>query len=108
MATIYKVLGQSNPLANTNTTLYTVPGSTSAVCSTLSICNLGTSTTYRVAIRPAGAAIVNKHYMVYDAAVNQYDSVMLTLGVTLAATDVVTVYAATANVSFQLFGSEIT
>ena len=108
MATTYKVLGQSNPLANTNTTLYTVPGSTSAVCSTLSICNLGTSTTYRVAIRPAGAAIVTKHYMVYDAAVNQYDSVMLTLGVTLAATDVVTVYAATANVSFQLFGSEIT
>ena len=108
MATIYKVLGQSNPLANTNTTLYTVPGSTSAVCSTLSICNLGTSTTYRIAIRPAGATLENKHYIVYDAAINQYDSVMLTLGITLAATDVVTVYAATANVSFQLFGSEIT
>lgn len=108
MATTYKVLGQINPSATTNTTLYTVPASTSSVCSTISICNLGTSTTYRIAIRPAGATLENKHYIVYDAAINQYDSVMLTLGITLAATDVVTVYAATANVSFQLFGSEIT
>lgn len=108
MATTYKVLGQINPSATTNTTLYTVPASTSSVCSTLSICNLGASTTYRIAIRPAGATLENKHYIVYDAAINQYDSVMLTLGITLAATDVVTVYAATANVSFQLFGSEIT
>ena len=108
MATTYKVLGQINPSATTNTTMYTVPASTSSVCSTISICNLGTSTTYRIAIRPAGATLENKHYIVYDAAINQYDSVMLTLGITLAATDVVTVYAATANVSFQLFGSEIT
>ena len=108
MATTYKVLGQINPSATTNTTLYTVPSSTSSVCSTISICNLGASTTYRIAIRPAGATLENKHYIVYDAAINQYDSVMLTLGITLAATDVVTVYAATANVSFQLFGSEIT
>jgi len=36
MATAYKVLGQNNPAATTATTLYTVPGATSAVCSTLS------------------------------------------------------------------------
>lgn len=107
MASTYKVLGQINPAATTTTTLYTVPSATSAVCSTLSICNLGVSTTYRIAVRPAGATLENKHYIVYDAAINQYDSVMLTLGITLAATDVVTVYAATTNISFQLFGSEI-
>ena len=108
MATAYKVLGQSNPAATTNTTLYTVPSSTQAVCSTLSICNLGASTTYRVAVRPAGAGIANQHYLAYDAAVNQYDSVLLTLGISLATTDVVTVYAGTANVAFSLFGAEIT
>lgn len=108
MATTYKVLGQAHPAATTDTTLYTVPSATSAVCSTLSICNLGLSTTYRVAIRPAGASIEDKHYIVYEAAINQYDSVLLTLGVTLAATDVVTVRAATADVSFNLFGSELT
>lgn len=108
MATTYKVLGQAHPAATTDTTLYTVPSATSAVCSTISICNLGVSTTYRIAIRPAGAALEDKHYIAYEAAVNQYDTTFLTLGVTLAATDVVTVRAATADVSFNLFGSEIT
>jgi hypothetical protein len=68
---------------------------------------MGVSTTYRVAVRPAGASIEDKHYVVYEAAINQFDTVMLTLGITLATTDVVTVRAATADVSFNLFGSEI-
>lgn len=108
MATAYKVLGQSAPSATTATTLYTVPSSTSAVCSTLAICNRGVSTTVRVAIRPAGAGLANSHYIVYDAAVNANDSMFLTLGITLATTDVVTVYAGTADCTFSLYGSEIT
>ncbi len=108
MATVYKVLGQANPAATTATTLYTAPAATSAVVSTLSIANLGVSTTYRVAVRPAGAALANQHYLAYDVPLNANDSVMLTLGVTLAATDVVTVYAGTANLAFSLFGSELT
>lgn len=107
MPTAYKVLGQAKPLATTDTTLYTVPAGTSAVCSTLTICNIGISTTYRVAIRPAGATLEDKHYIVYESAINQYDTVMLTLGITLSATDVMTVRAETATVSFNLFGSEI-
>jgi len=108
MPAAYKVLGQSNPSATTLTTLYTVPSATSAVASSLVVCNLGVSTTYRVAVRPAGAAIANQHYVVYDASLNAGDSVFLTLGLTLAATDVVSVFAGTANVAFQLHGSEVT
>lgn len=104
----YKVLGQSNPNAATLTTLYTTPAATQAVCSTLSICNLGVSTTYRVAVRPAGASVSNQHYLVFDSALNAGDSILLTLGISLAATDVVSVFAGTANVSFSLFGVEIT
>lgn len=107
MPTIYKVLGQSNPAATTATTLYTAPAATSAVCSTLSVANLGVSTTFRVAVRPAGAALADRHYIVYDSALNAGSAVYLTLGVSLAATDVVTVYAGTANVAFGLFGSEV-
>lgn len=107
MATVYKVLGQVEPSATTATTLYTVPSATSTVCSTLSICNTGVSTTYRVAIRPAGATLADLHYIVYEAAISQYDTTLLTLGITLATTDVVTVYAGTANVVFNLFGSEV-
>jgi hypothetical protein len=108
MATAYKVLGQSNPAATTLTTLYTVPASTSAVCSTLTICNLGVSTTFRVAIRVGGASITNAQYIVYDNFINANDSIYLTIGTTLATTDVVSVYAGTATVAFNLYGSEIT
>lgn len=108
MALAYKVLGQLNPSATTLTTLYTVPSSTSTVCSTIAICNQGAATTVRVAVRPAGASIDPKHYIVYDTFVNSGDTIFLTLGVTLATTDVVSVYAGTANMSFNLYGSEIT
>lgn len=105
----YKVLGQSNPAANTNADPYTVPGGKSAIVSTIAVCNQGGSlTTFRVAIRPAGAGIAAQHYITYDAPIDGLDSVYLTLGITLAAGDVVTVRGGTANLSFNVFGSEIT
>jgi len=108
MPTAYKVLGQVAPGATTNTTLYTVPSGQMAVTSTLVIANrLGTNATYRVAVRPAGATLANEHYVAYDITVGGGDSTTLTLGLTLTATDVITVYASTANLSFSLFGSEI-
>lgn len=109
MPTVYKVLGQSAPSATTATTLYTVPAATSAVVSTLVVANrAATSATYRIAIRPAGATLANEHYIAYDVTVGAADSTTLTLGITLAATDVITVYGSTANLSFNAFGSEIT
>jgi len=108
MATNYKVLGQSNPAATTNTTLYTATTANGAVCSTIAICNLGVSTQVNLAVRPAGAALANSQYIVYQAPVSSNDTLFLTLGVTLANTDIVTCYANTANITFSLFGSEIT
>ena len=107
MASTYKVLGQVVPSATTATTLYTVPSATQAVASTLTICNLGLTTPVRVAVRPAGATLANQHYIVYDNTLNSNDTMFFTLGLTLATTDVVTVYSGTATVSFNLYGSEI-
>jgi hypothetical protein len=108
MATTYKVLGQVNPSATTATTLYTVPSATSAVVSTISVCNqAGTAATFRIAVRPAGASLAAEHYIVYGATVPASDATMITVGLTLATTDVVTVYASSANVSFNAYGSEI-
>ena len=107
MASTYKVLGQVIPAAATATTLYTVPSATQAVASTLTICNQGVTTTVRVAIRPAGATLAAQHYIMYNTTVNANDTLFLTIGIALAITDVVTVYAGTATVSFSLFGSEI-
>jgi hypothetical protein len=109
MPTIYKVLGQSAPAATTNVNLYTVPAATSAVISTIVVANrAGTASTYRIAIRPAGVTLANEDYIAYDVTVGGGDSTTLTLGITLAATDIVTIYASTANLSFNIFGSEIT
>ena len=107
MAMNYKVLGQLAPGATTLSTLYTVPANTHAVCSTLAICNRSETSSYRVAIRPNGAAISNEHYIVYDNWVNNSDAVFLTIGITLDAGDVVSVYSSSANLSFSLFGTEV-
>lgn len=108
MPTVYKVLGQVNPSATTATTAYTVPSATQTVISTITIANLGAAPgTYRIAVRPDGATLANRHYIVYDSTVAPQDTVTLTLGITIDASDVITVYASTANFAFNLFGSEI-
>ena len=102
-----KVLGQINPSATTATTLYTVPSAKSAVVSSLTICNqTATAATFRVAVRPAGATLAAVHYVAYDVAVGASDTTALTLGITLATTDVITVYASTATLSFHAYGDE--
>jgi len=102
-----KVLGQSNPSAVTATTLYTVPSARESVISSISVCNLASSSaTYRIAVRPAGATLANVHYLAYDVTVGASDTTIITVGITLAATDVVTVYASTANLAFSAFGDE--
>lgn len=109
MPTVYKVLGQSAPSATTDTNLYIVPAATSAVISTIVVANrAATAATYRIAVRTAGATLANQHYIAYDISVGASDSTTITLGITLAATDIITVYASTANLSFNIFGSEIT
>lgn len=109
MADTYKVLGQSDPGAASLTTIYTVPALTSAVVSTITVANRSaTATTFRLAIRPAGAAIANQHYIAYDNPIAGNESIALTLGITLATTDVVSVYATLATVSFNVFGVEKT
>jgi hypothetical protein len=107
MANTYKVLGQLEPAATTATTLYTVPAATQTVASTLVVANLGSSTTFRVAVRPGGETLADKHYIIYDNYINGNDSIFLTIGLSLNTTDVVTVYAGTANVAFNLFGTEV-
>lgn len=109
MTIAYKVLGQSEPTATTETTLYTVPASTQAVCSTLSVCNRATAAaTFRVRIKINNAADADQQYVCFDAPIAAKDTLLLTFGATLGAGDVVRVYSSNADTAFQLFGSEIT
>jgi len=108
MATNYKVLGQSNPAATTATSLYTVPAATQTIVSTVVVTNqAATAGTYRIAVRVAGAALAASQYIAYDVSLPANASDTLTLGLTLGAADVVTVYASSATFSFSAFGSEL-
>lgn len=108
MAITYKVLGQIAPSANTLTDVYTVPAGNSAVISTVTVCNQNLANiSFRLALRPGNAAVESKHYLSYDTAIPSLDTVALTLGITMAATDVLSVRTTSANVSFNVFGSEI-
>jgi hypothetical protein len=105
MAKRYLVLGQISPSATTATTLYTVPSGKDAIISTLIVANRAAAGSFRIAIRPAGATLANEHYIAYDVPIGSTDSTTLTLGLTLTATDIITVYASSANMTFSAFGS---
>jgi len=109
MASTYKVLGQQNPSATTLTTLYTVPAATNTIVSTIMIANRsGTATAFRISIAVAGAADNDKQYIAYDVPIEGNEAFDFTIGATMAATDVIRVYATLASLSFSAFGSEIT
>jgi len=108
MSNSYKVLAQSAPAATTDTNVYTVPASTETVISTIIIANRAVSAgTFRIAIRPNGASISNLHYIAYDVPIAASDSTTLTLGITMDAADVLTVQCSTADMSVNVFGTEI-
>lgn len=108
MPTIYKILGQSAPAATTEVDLYTVPASTDAIVSSIVVANRGASAgTFRIYVSPAGAATANANYLVYDSNLNPKETIALTLGVTLDATDELRVYASSADFTFNAFGSEL-
>jgi hypothetical protein len=109
VADTYKVLGQSNPLATTLTDLYIVPGATQVISSTVTVCNRSaTPTSFRLSVAPAGAVDALEHYFAYDTPIGANVTIAFTIGITLAATDVVRVFATLATLSFQVFGVERT
>ena len=108
MAKAYKILGQAAPNATTDTDIYTVPANTEVVVSSIVIANRTTTdATYRIAARPDGATLANDHYVAYDITVGASDSTILNLGLTMDAGDVLTVQGSSADLTFSVFGSEI-
>lgn len=109
MPIAYKVLGQSAPSATTNTTIYTCPASTQTVVSSVVVCNRSASSaTFRIAVRPNADALVNQHYIAYDQPILGNETTSWSIGLTVDASDLVVVYASSADLTFSLFGSEIT
>ena|SRR5207237_1623398 len=107
MAEVLKVLAQSNPPALTLTDVYTVPAATSTVVSSLVLANrAAVDTTFRLSLAISGAADSLKQYLYYDVTLFARDTFIATIGVTLAAADVVRVYVNDASVSINVLGAE--
>lgn len=109
MAIAYKILGQSAPANTSNTDLYTVGAGKQAVVSTIAITNVNTAAAKAtIYIRQNGATAGSVNTLIKAASVAVADFKAVTIGVTLAAGDIITVASDTANaLSFQAFGSEI-
>ena len=108
MALKFKILGQSTSLTgNSNITLYGVPYYTSTLISSLTVCNYGSDrATFDIAFCKSGANIISQHYFSYRTPIAANETISISAGITLDQTDLVRVSANTANVSFNLFGSE--
>ena len=107
MANVAKVLGQTVSTGST-VDLYTVPALKQTVVSTLTVANLTAAAgTFDVAVRVGGATLEDKHYIYKNVSLPANDTFAATFGITMAATDVVTV-ASSVSSSFNLFGQEVT
>ena len=109
MAEVYKILGQSAPAATTATDVYTVGATTEAIVSSVTVCERGgAAATFRIAFLIGGGTVATTDYIAYDHPITANETIVFTLGVGMATTDQVEVYASTANLTFNVFGMEIT
>jgi len=108
MADVIKVLAQSHPAISTPTDMYTVPINRTAVISSMTICNMGVTSSWRLSVAIGGAGDEHKQYLYYNVPHAANDTFTATLGITLAAGDIVRVYSGNGDMSFNLFGIEET
>ena len=115
MAAAYKILGQTLPTANTLSNVYVVPAATSTILNTITICNQSAANAnVEIIIRPINEALANKHYILENVLIPRADSLIFSPGITLGADVIVAVNNSVytgetaANVSFNVYGVELT
>ncbi len=112
MPNTYKILGQVNPSANTQSNVYVVPAATEAVINSITIANQGTSNvSYSVLVMPtsefANPASNGKSFLIRGSTMPGADSATLTLSLTLPAGAVLAANTNSGSLSFSAFGVEI-
>jgi hypothetical protein len=109
MPTTYKILGQLSPSANTLSNVYICPSATQAVVSTITVCNQNaTNASYSISVAQDGAPDNVAQYIIRGGVVPAADSIGITLGITIDASDIIKCNTNSANISFSIFGAEIT
>jgi hypothetical protein len=110
MATAYKY-AQVQGTASTGTyaTLYTTPSATEAVISSIVITNQASSSvTVRIGMDTTAGTPGASEWLVYDAVVAGNDTIALTLGITMPASQFIRVSSSANTCNFSAFLSELT
>ena len=103
-----KILGQSAPAGATETDVYTVPSSSTAVISTIFVSNRdATDDSFRISVSVDGAATSNEQFIYFDLEITGNDTFATTSGITLSGDDVVRFRSTNGNLSISLFGEEV-
>lgn len=98
------ILGQANPLANTDTVVYTVPSNTLAAFS-ISAVSLNGAATVRIGISSTSTP-TDSEYIEYNANLTSTGSVLERTSLIAEASRNVVVRASSADVSFSVYGYE--
>lgn len=102
-----KILGQQAPAATTPVVLLSVTALSTAIVSSITVCNRGANTDYfRVSVSAAGGATADKDYLYYDVPLESSETFVATIGITLGSADVIRVYSLLGTCSFNVFGQE--
>jgi len=113
MPNTYKILGQVNPSANTQSNVYVVPAATSAVINSVQIANQSaTNSSYSLMVFPSAEfstpASNGKYFIIRGSTIPASDAATLTLSLSLPAGSIISANTNSASISFQAFGVEIT
>ena len=113
MANTYKILGQVNPTANTQSNVYVVPAATSAVINSIQIANQSASNvSYSLIVMPAAnyasPASNGMYYIIRGSTMPASDAATLTLSLSLPAGAIIAANTNSSSLSFSAFGVEIT
>lgn len=101
-----QVQGTGN--SSTYATLCSTAGGTTAVISSIVICNRSTTAaTYRIAITTTAGTPSAGQFLVYDSAIAGNDTVSLSLGITLDASEFIRISSSTNTLDFTAFMSVI-
>jgi hypothetical protein len=109
MATAYKTAQiQGTSSVDTYATLYNVPSATSAVISTITICNTsGSVATYRIGLDESAGTPSASEWLVYGSAVGANDTIFLTVGLSLDAGKHIRISSSSNALTFSASVSEI-
>ena len=111
MANSFKILGQVNPTANTQSNVYVVPAATAAVINSINIDNTGTANaSYSIIIVPStdnSTSPLPKHFILRGSIAPSGDTVLLDFPLTLPAGTVVAANTNNGSLAISAFGVEV-